>query len=32
MKREQKWEDISRKMQASMETVEKGAGREDKGL
>lgn len=32
MKREQKWEDISRKMQTSMETVEKGAGREDKGL
>lgn len=32
MQRQQKWEDISRKMQTSMETVEKGAGKEDKAL
>lgn len=29
---EQKWEDISRKMQTSMETVEKGAGHENQSL
>ena len=29
---EQKWEDISRKMQTSMETVEKGAGNENQSL
>ena len=32
MKNEQKWDDISRKMQTSMETIEKGIGHDDKNL
>ncbi len=32
MQNNQKWEDISNRMQTSMETVEKGAGQEDGGL